>query len=182
MILLKMISPSRLFVSLLLPFFCVSPSYIAFFSDEDICWNVVVFSLLLLFFFFFFSFFLFLLSVIFFFWWICFPCSLLLVQLSSTSTVVCIDNLNDAQRLELKLIFRFDGPSSVVGFYKTGHLFCFLPLAREVSESCLPVHINAPFALTSDRRGLLTQTEDDRNLVGGRSVTYTVKLTLYTFC
>ncbi|KAK7488212.1 hypothetical protein BaRGS_00020519, partial [Batillaria attramentaria] len=55
------------------------------------------------------------------------------------------------------------------GFYRTGHLFCFLPLAKEASTSCLPVHINAPFALTSDRRGLLTQTEDDnRQLLGAQ--------------
>ncbi|KAK7488211.1 hypothetical protein BaRGS_00020518 [Batillaria attramentaria] len=55
------------------------------------------------------------------------------------------------------------------GFYRTGHLFCFLPLAKEASTSCLPVHINAPFALTSDRRRLLTQTEDDiTQLLGAR--------------
>ncbi|XP_070206302.1 sacsin-like [Littorina saxatilis] len=54
------------------------------------------------------------------------------------------------------------------GFYTTGHLFCFLPLARQVSLTDLPVHINAPFALTSDRRGLLSQNEDDKKLIEGR--------------
>ncbi|XP_070206314.1 sacsin-like [Littorina saxatilis] len=54
------------------------------------------------------------------------------------------------------------------GFYTTGHLFCFLPLARQVSLTDLPLHINAPFALTSDRRGLLSQNEDEKKLIEGR--------------
>ncbi|XP_070206296.1 sacsin-like [Littorina saxatilis] len=54
------------------------------------------------------------------------------------------------------------------GFYTTGHLLCFLPLARQVSLTDLPVQINAPFALTSDRRGLLSQNEDDTKLIEGR--------------
>jgi hypothetical protein len=33
----------------------------------------------------------------------------------------------------------------------TGHLFCFLPLPLETG---VPVHLNAPFALTSNRRSL----------------------------
>ncbi|KAK3611579.1 hypothetical protein CHS0354_018094 [Potamilus streckersoni] len=45
------------------------------------------------------------------------------------------------------------------GFYKSGHLFCFLPLPI----SCgLPVHINGCFAVTSDRRQLMKTTEDDK--------------------
>ncbi|KAL3892277.1 hypothetical protein ACJMK2_004496 [Sinanodonta woodiana] len=45
------------------------------------------------------------------------------------------------------------------GFYKGGHLFCFLPLPI----SCgLPVHINGCFAVTSDRRQLMKSTEDDK--------------------
>ncbi|KAL3892282.1 hypothetical protein ACJMK2_004501 [Sinanodonta woodiana] len=47
------------------------------------------------------------------------------------------------------------------GFYKNGHLFCFLPLPI----SCgLPVHINGCFAVTSDRRRLITMTEDDKKV------------------
>ncbi|KAK3611578.1 hypothetical protein CHS0354_018093 [Potamilus streckersoni] len=47
------------------------------------------------------------------------------------------------------------------GFYTNGHLFCFLPLPI----SCdLPVHINGCFAVTSDRRQLMTSTEDDKKL------------------
>ncbi|KAL3892278.1 hypothetical protein ACJMK2_004497 [Sinanodonta woodiana] len=47
------------------------------------------------------------------------------------------------------------------GFYKDGHLFCFLPLPI----SCgLPVHINGCFAVTSDRRQLMMSTEDDKKL------------------
>ena len=51
--------------------------------------------------------------------------------------------------------------NSPQGFYKTGHLFCFLPLPEEMVHVTLSVHINGTFALTSDRRGLLVQTEDD---------------------
>ncbi|XP_067666364.1 sacsin-like isoform X2 [Haliotis asinina] len=47
------------------------------------------------------------------------------------------------------------------GFYKEGHYFCFLPLPVHVP---FPIHINATFALTSDRRQLCTQTEDDKEL------------------
>ena len=47
------------------------------------------------------------------------------------------------------------------GFYNTGHLFCFLPLPEEMARVTLPVHVNGTFALTSDRRGLMVQTEDD---------------------
>ncbi|KAK3586632.1 hypothetical protein CHS0354_028488 [Potamilus streckersoni] len=47
------------------------------------------------------------------------------------------------------------------GFYKSGHLFCFLPLP----VSCgLQVHINGCFAVTSDRRQLMTSTEDDKKV------------------
>jgi sacsin len=40
---------------------------------------------------------------------------------------------------------------SDAGFYQSGQLFCFLPLDR---ESDLPVHINAPFAVRTERRSL----------------------------
>ncbi|KAL5020416.1 hypothetical protein ScPMuIL_003308 [Solemya velum] len=49
-----------------------------------------------------------------------------------------------------------------VGFYKDGHVFCFLPLPIKTS---LPVHINGCFALSSDRRQLSLQTEDDKECV-----------------
>ncbi|KAK7495374.1 hypothetical protein BaRGS_00013313 [Batillaria attramentaria] len=47
------------------------------------------------------------------------------------------------------------------GFYRTGHLFCFLPLPEELGHGALPVHVNSTFSLTSSRRSLLEQTEDD---------------------
>ncbi|KAL3842998.1 hypothetical protein ACJMK2_020960 [Sinanodonta woodiana] len=47
------------------------------------------------------------------------------------------------------------------GFYKNGHLFCFLPLPILCD---LPVHINGCFAVTSDRRQLMTSTEDDKKV------------------
>ncbi|KAL3892399.1 hypothetical protein ACJMK2_004609 [Sinanodonta woodiana] len=47
------------------------------------------------------------------------------------------------------------------GFYESGHLFCFLPLPVSVG---LPVHINGCFAVTSDRRQLMTSTEDDKKI------------------
>ncbi|KAL8620143.1 hypothetical protein ACOMHN_056659 [Nucella lapillus] len=52
---------------------------------------------------------------------------------------------------------------SPLGFYTTGHLFCFLPLPQspDVAEAMLPVHLKATFALTSSRRGLKVQTEDE---------------------
>ncbi|KAK3591138.1 hypothetical protein CHS0354_040202 [Potamilus streckersoni] len=46
-----------------------------------------------------------------------------------------------------------------LGFYNAGHVFCFLPLPIPTS---LPLHINGCFTLTSDRRHLLTSTEDDK--------------------
>ena len=45
------------------------------------------------------------------------------------------------------------------GFYKTGHIFCYLPLPTELH---LDVHLNGSFAVTSNRRGLLTNTGDDK--------------------
>ena len=45
------------------------------------------------------------------------------------------------------------------GFYKTGHVFCFLPLPIELQ---LEVHLNGSFAVTSSGRGLQTYTEDDK--------------------
>ncbi|XP_045193551.2 sacsin-like [Mercenaria mercenaria] len=46
-----------------------------------------------------------------------------------------------------------------IGFYKKGHLFCFLPLPITTS---LPVYVNGCFSVTSDRRGLSCLTEDDK--------------------
>ncbi|XP_041367004.1 sacsin-like [Gigantopelta aegis] len=45
------------------------------------------------------------------------------------------------------------------GFYKEGHLFCFLPLPIRIS---LPLHINAAFALTHDRKQLCSKSEDEK--------------------
>ena len=45
------------------------------------------------------------------------------------------------------------------GFYDKGHMFCYLPLPR---QSHLNVHVNGSFAVTSDRRGLRTNTEDEK--------------------
>ncbi|KAK3584527.1 hypothetical protein CHS0354_039261 [Potamilus streckersoni] len=45
------------------------------------------------------------------------------------------------------------------GFYKSGHVFCFLPLPIPCN---LPVHINGCFAVTSDRRQLMQSTEDEK--------------------
>ena len=45
-----------------------------------------------------------------------------------------------------------------VGFYKTGHIFCYLPLPKETLFSA---HINGSFAVSSDRRELRTNNEDD---------------------
>ena len=45
------------------------------------------------------------------------------------------------------------------GFYKTGHVFCYLPLPV---QSNLDFHVNGSFAVTSDRRSLQTSTEDDK--------------------
>ena len=52
------------------------------------------------------------------------------------------------------------------GFYKSGHLYCFLPLSDSSDCGSLPVHVNATFALTSSRRSLLARTEDDLNSEG----------------
>ena len=46
------------------------------------------------------------------------------------------------------------------GFYKDGHIFCYLPLPI---QTALSIHINGSFAVTSDRRGLRISTEDDRH-------------------
>ena len=45
------------------------------------------------------------------------------------------------------------------GFYKAGHLFCYLPLPI---QSNVEFHVNGSFAVTSTRRGLQTNTEDDK--------------------
>ena len=45
------------------------------------------------------------------------------------------------------------------GFYTAGHLFCFLPLPI---KSNVDFHVNGSFAVTSNRRGLQTNTEDDK--------------------
>ncbi|PVD20278.1 hypothetical protein C0Q70_20775 [Pomacea canaliculata] len=56
---------------------------------------------------------------------------------------------------------------SPFGFYKSGHVFCFLPLPEETVRLVMPVHVNGTFALTSSRRGLLAKTEDDVSNVQG---------------
>ena len=45
------------------------------------------------------------------------------------------------------------------GFYNTGHVFCYLPLPIKTQ---LNVHLNGSFAVASNRRSLLTNTEDDK--------------------
>ena len=45
------------------------------------------------------------------------------------------------------------------GYYNTGHIFCYLPLPVQCK---LNVHLNGSFAVTSNRRGLQTNTEDDK--------------------
>ncbi|XP_052100792.1 sacsin-like [Mytilus californianus] len=47
-----------------------------------------------------------------------------------------------------------------VGFYKTSHVFCFLPLPLETN---LPVHINGYFAVTADRQRLCSDSTDDKS-------------------
>ena len=51
----------------------------------------------------------------------------------------------------------------VEGFYPNGTIFCYLPLPI---RSGLPVHINGPFALTSNRRHLQRKLEDDKTCYG----------------
>ncbi|XP_060572031.1 sacsin-like [Ruditapes philippinarum] len=46
------------------------------------------------------------------------------------------------------------------GFYSEGHIFCFLPLPIKTK---LQFHVNGCFAVTSDRRQLVTITEDDKS-------------------
>lgn len=45
-----------------------------------------------------------------------------------------------------------------LGFYRTGHIFCFLPLPQ---ESFIPVHVNGYFAVESSRRRLTTNHSDN---------------------
>ncbi|WAR11126.1 SACS-like protein [Mya arenaria] len=47
------------------------------------------------------------------------------------------------------------------GFYKEGHLFCFLPLPVITK---LPFHINGLFSVTSNRRCLTLATDDDKTV------------------
>ncbi|KAL3881101.1 hypothetical protein ACJMK2_027563 [Sinanodonta woodiana] len=51
---------------------------------------------------------------------------------------------------------------SPLGFYKESHFFCFLPLPLTTT---LPVHINATFAVTSDRKQLRVSTQDENKTV-----------------
>ncbi|CAC5371405.1 unnamed protein product [Mytilus coruscus] len=46
------------------------------------------------------------------------------------------------------------------GFYRKGHIFCFLPLPVETN---FPVHINGSFAVTSDRRNIVYKAVDDKD-------------------
>ena len=52
---------------------------------------------------------------------------------------------------------------NVEGFYPNGTIFCYLPLPI---RSGLPVHINGPFAVTSNRRHLQKKLEDDKTCYG----------------
>ncbi|KAL4234169.1 hypothetical protein ACF0H5_005822 [Mactra antiquata] len=45
------------------------------------------------------------------------------------------------------------------GFYTGGHVFCFLPMPIKTK---LQMHINGCFSISSDRRRLLTKSEDDK--------------------
>ena len=45
-----------------------------------------------------------------------------------------------------------------LGFYKKGHVFCYLPLPKQTT---FPSHINGSFAVTADRRDLQMNNEDD---------------------
>ncbi|XP_061183640.1 sacsin-like [Saccostrea echinata] len=49
------------------------------------------------------------------------------------------------------------------GFFDTGHLFCFLPLPIQTG---LNFHVNGIFALSSDRKRLVMQSEDDKEISG----------------
>ncbi|XP_062586441.1 sacsin-like [Saccostrea cucullata] len=51
--------------------------------------------------------------------------------------------------------------TSRYGFFDTGHLFCFLPLPIQTG---LNFHVNGIFALSSDRKGLMMQSEDDKEI------------------
>ncbi|XP_021358916.1 sacsin-like [Mizuhopecten yessoensis] len=46
------------------------------------------------------------------------------------------------------------------GLYDKSHVFCFLPLPVECN---LPVHINGCFAVSSDRKGLVKSTSDEKS-------------------
>ena len=48
-----------------------------------------------------------------------------------------------------------------LGFYKQGHLFCFLPLPIKIP---LPMHINGSFAVTHDRKQLCSKSEGEKSL------------------
>ncbi|KAK3583156.1 hypothetical protein CHS0354_027567 [Potamilus streckersoni] len=51
---------------------------------------------------------------------------------------------------------------SPFGFYKESHFFCFLPMPLGTK---LPVHINATFAVTSDRKQLRVFTQDENQTI-----------------
>ncbi|XP_060062513.1 sacsin-like [Ylistrum balloti] len=53
----------------------------------------------------------------------------------------------------------FPHKEKLLGFYNTSHFFCFLPLP---SKCKLPVHINGCFAVSSDRKGLVKGTSDEK--------------------
>ena len=50
-------------------------------------------------------------------------------------------------------------------FYQTGHMFCFLPLPIETK---LSFHLNGSFDVTSDRRRLVTLSDDDKTSARGK--------------
>ncbi|XP_053402672.1 sacsin-like [Mercenaria mercenaria] len=72
------------------------------------------------------------------------------VPLSAVAVPLDKDD-DDVHSLELK--------HAPLGFYREGHVFCFLPLPLKTK---LPVHINGCFAVTSSRRQLASLTEDDK--------------------
>ncbi|XP_069137977.1 sacsin-like [Argopecten irradians] len=48
-----------------------------------------------------------------------------------------------------------------LGFYGCSHFFCFLPLPVECKT---PVHINGCFSVSSDRKGLIKSTSDEKGI------------------
>lgn len=64
---------------------------------------------------------------------------------------------------ESKVLEILDLKKVPCGFYSEGHIFCFLPLPLKTK---LQMQINGCFSVTSDRRHLVSLTEDDKNSQG----------------